>query len=359
MSNFRGSTGRRIVATGGTENLGAGPEGEKLLELITQSWTAQAIYVAAELGIADHLRDGPRSSDQLAAATGADAPSLYRLLRALTTIDLCTQREDGTFAITPMGLLLAADVPESLRSWAIWWGKHLWPVWGNLLYSVTTGRSARTMLKGTEGFKHLEHDPQAAATFHRALAELTQLETQSIIAAYDFSGFNRIVDLGGGYGQLLGAILGKTAEARGILLDLPHAIDGAKAYLQQLQLTDRCEFVAGDFFQSVPGGGDAYILKSVLHDWDDERCRQFLGNCRRAMPQGATFLAIERMLPERLTCSLSHQSAARSDLTMLAALAAMERSETQFRELLTSSGFKIQRIEQAGALSIIEAVCQV
>ena len=212
-----------------TENADGAPLLEKLLELITQSWTAQAAYVAAELGIADLLRDGPRSSEDLAAATGADAQSLHRLMRALTTIDLCTQRDDGAFAITRMGELLGSDAPQSLRCWTIWWGKHLWPVWGQLLYSVRTGKSARSLLTGTDGFKHLENDPKAAATFNHALAELTRLEAHSVVRAYDFSRFNRIIDLGGGYGELLSAILARNPNAHGVLFDLPHAIGGARA----------------------------------------------------------------------------------------------------------------------------------
>jgi hypothetical protein len=331
---------------------------QKLLELITQSWTAQAAHVAAELGLADLLRDGPRRTEDLANALVVDAPSLHRLLRALTTIDLCTEREDGSFAITPMGALLGTDEPESLRHWTIWWGKHLWPVWGQLLYSVKTGKSARSLLTGTEGFKHLENDAQAAGVFNRALAELTRIEATSVVEAYDFSRFKRIVDLGGGYGQLLAFILKKFPHVHGIVFDLPHAMRGAHSHLEQAQLADRCEFVAGDFFSSIPAGGDAYLLKSVLHDWNDVRCREILANCRQTMDNNATLLLIERTLPKRLDHSAAHQSAARSDLTMLVALAAMERSEVQFRSLLSSAGFETLQIYPAGTVSVIEAIRQ-
>jgi len=330
----------------------------KLLDLITQSWTAQGACVAAELGIADLLRGGPRSSDDLATDLGVDARALHRLLRALTTIDLCAEREDGSFAITPMGALLGTDAPESLRHWAIWWGKHLWPVWGQLLYSVKTGKSARSLLLGTEGFKHLEHDPETATVFNRALAELTRFESHSVIAAYDFSRFKRIVDLGGGNGELLGLILSRLPESHGILFDLPHAASGARAHIEKSRLADRCEFVAGDFFAPIPAGGDVYILKSVLHDWNDDRCREILANCRQAMKKDATLLLIERVLPERLDHSAANQSAARSDLTMLVALAAMERSEAQFRSLLNSAGFETLRLYPAGTVSVIEAIPQ-
>ena len=176
--------------------------------------------------------------------------------------------------------------------------------------------------------------------------------------AYDFSPFKRIVDLGGGYGELLTIILKKCSEVRGVLFDLPHAIDGARSHFEQSQLAGRCECVAGDFFQSIPAGGDAYILKSVLHDWNDDRCREILASCRKAFDDNTRLLLIERVLPEQLDHSPAHQSAARSDLTMLVALAAMERSEIQFRNLLDSAGFETTRIAPAGTVSVIEAVMQ-
>src|SRR5262245_23928286 len=239
-----------------------------LQEMLTSSWMAQALHVAAELRIADLLRDGPHTSDELAATSGADPPSLHRLLRALTTIDVCREREDGSFEVTPTGALLGTDVPGSLRAWTIWWGRYLWPVWGQLLYSVKTGKSARALLIGTKGFEHLAGDPEAAAVFNEALGELTRLTAQSIVRAYDFSGLKRIVDVGGGYGELLASILRAHPGASGVLFDLDHAIGEARRRFQEAGLAERCEFVAGDFFRWLPRGGDAYVLKSVIHDWD-------------------------------------------------------------------------------------------
>ncbi|MEA2711502.1 MAG: hypothetical protein QOF78_4103 [Phycisphaerales bacterium] len=330
----------------------------RLLDIVNASWMSQATCVAAELGIADLLRDGPRTADELAVLTHTDPPSLHRLLRALTTLDICRERDDGAFEITPMGALLGGDdaTPGSVRAWAIWWGKHLWPVWGELLYSVRTGKSARKLLMGTEGFKHLENDPEKAALFNRALVELTRLATDSFVRTYDFSGLRRIVDVGGGYGQLLAAILAANPAISGILFDLPHAIEGGRRHLDDAGLAARCEFVAGDFFQAVPPDADAYILKSVIHDWDDARSRQILESCRRAMHADARLLLVEQMLPDRLEATAAHQFIVRSDLNMLVAHAAGERTEAAFREMLGATDFRVNKILPAGlTFSVIEA----
>ncbi len=329
----------------------------RLLERLCSSWMAQAIYVAAELRLADLLAAGPRTSEDLAAVTATHAPSLRRLLRALTTIEICEEREDDSFEMTPMGSLLGTDVPGSLRSWILWWGSYLWPVWGNLLYSVKSGESARKLLMGTEGFEHLEQDPEGAAVFHQGLVELTRLISESVVRVYDFSGVRRIMDVGGGYGELLVTILKAYPAASGVLFDLPHAIEGGKRRFADAGLTSRCEFVEGSFFDSVPRGADAYILKSVIHDWDDEKSRLLLENCRRAMDTEGRLLLVERVLPDRMEISADHQAAARSDLTMLVALAAQERTETQFRNLLNSAGLRVSRMIPAGmTFSVIEAV---
>jgi hypothetical protein len=339
----------------GTNDLSSAELAEQLGEMITASWMAQAACVAAELRLADLLRDGPRSSGDLASVTGVEASCLHRLLCALCTINICRQVDDGTFAITPLGASLDSTRDNSIANWAIWWGKHLWPVWGNLLYSVTTGKSARSMLKGTEGFAHLENDPNAAATFNKALAELTHLESHKLLRAYDFSQFKKIVDVGGGNGELLAKVLAINPGATGVLFDMPHAIDAARRRLSEEGLGDRVDCVTGDFFKSIPSGGDGYIIKNVIHDWDDERSKHILVNCRAAMDANAKLLLIERLIPKRPQQTTAHQSAARSDLTMLVALAAKERTEDDFRRLLTSARFEVAKIYPAGTLSIIEA----
>jgi hypothetical protein len=335
----------------------AAASAQRLLALVTESWKAQALHVAAELRLADFLGDGPLTGEQLAALTGANAAAVGRLLRALTTIDICKEQADGSYALTRVGSLLASDSPESLRAWVVWWGKHQWPVWGQLLYSVRTGKSARTLLLGTEGFEHLQKDPEAAAIFHQAAAEWTRLSAKKLVQAYDFSAYARIVDVGGGSGELLAAILRAYPTTRGVLFDLPHAIEPARERLRQAGLSERCELVAGDFFASVPRGGEVYVLKSIIHDWNDERSRTILVNCRRAMQgRGGRLLLMEEMIPDRLDHSWPHQAIVRSDLNMLAALAAQERTESELRALLESAGFGVSRVMPGGlTFSIVEA----
>jgi hypothetical protein len=329
----------------------------ELLELISGSWISQALYVAAELRIADLLAASPATGEALATATGTNAAALERLLRALTTIDVCRQRNDGTFEITPKGALLGSDAPGTVRAWTLWWGKYLWPVWGNLLYSVRTGKSARSMLLGTEGFEHLTRDPEAAAVFNRAAAELTRLTAADVVSAYDFTGLGRIMDVGGGRGELLAAILRAAPAARGVLFDLPHATEAGRQHFAEVGLAARCEFVAGDFFRSVPPGADAYVLKSVIHDWNDERSRTILQHCRMAMGSSGRLLLVEALLPERLGTSPAHQAAAWSDLNMLVALAAKERTEAELRTLAASAGLRVTRVVPAGrTFSLLEAV---
>jgi hypothetical protein len=216
-----------------------------------------------------------------------------------------------------------------------------------LLHSVKTGQSARKLLLGTDGFGHLERDPALAEIFHSAAAERTRLTAIDIVRAYDFSTLKRIVDVGGGRGELLAAILRAAPESRGVLFDLPPAVELARVELERSGLASRCEFVAGNFFDSVPAGGDAYILKSVIHDWNGADCQRILKNCRQAM-DGGRLLLIEEMLPDRLTNSEAHQAIACSDLTMLAALAAQERTEAELRALLAAAEFRVVEVLPAG-----------
>lgn len=328
-----------------------------LLDMVNSSWMTQAIRVAAELRIPDLLAGGPKRSEELAAAAGAHAPSLDRLLRALTTIEICREGDDGTFELSPMGELLRSEVDGSLRSWTIFWGNHLWPVWGRLPDAVRTGQSGRTTETGGVDFDRLERNPEEAAVFNAAMVELTRLSARSVVEAYDFSGLTRIVDVGGGYGELLAVILVAHRRAQGVLFDLSHAIEAAAPHLQRAGIADRCELVAGNFFDSVPSGADTYVLKSVIHDWNDERSRVILDNCRRAMGSGARLLLVERIVPERLEPSPTHQAIVRSDLTMLVALGAKERTEAEFDALLNSAGFQITRVVPAAAgFSVIEAI---
>jgi len=336
------------------ENLG---QVAKLLGIVNSSWMAQATCVAAELGIADQLASGPKTTDELARASGCHAPSLRRLMGALTSLDLCAERGDGAFELTPMGALLRKDAPNSVRSWTIWWGRYLWPVWANLLYSVKAGTDARRLLAGTEGFDPLERNATMAATFYEAMVELTRLVGRGVCRSYDFSGMKQVVDVGGGYGELLGAVLKAYPAMRGILFDLPRAVQGARPHLESLGVGDRCNFIAGSFFDSVPGGADAYLLKSVIHNWDDAQSAIILRNCRRAMSPDAKLLLVEQLMPVHMEASPRVQAMARADLNMLVTHGARERTEAEFQRLLRAQDFSLVRIiPTVSNYNVIEAV---
>jgi SAM-dependent methyltransferase len=328
-----------------------------LWQLINSNWITQGIYVFAELSLGDQLAEGPKTSQELAEAIGVHAPSLHRLLRALTTIEICKELDDGSFELTPSGSLLRSDHAESLRSWALFTGGYQWPIWGHLVDSIRTGESARKILTGTKDFKHLEHDPSLAALFNQTMVEITRLISKEVLQAYDFSQFRRIVDVGGGYGALLATILQYHPGTHGVLLDLPHAREIAQQRINELGLSERCEFLEGDFFESLPSQMDAYLLKSIIHDWDDEHSKLILENCCKAMPAHGKLLLIDRVLPDRLIVSAEHQVLVRSDLTMLIGPGGRERTESEFKLLLSGTGFHVQQIIPIKfAFCLIEAV---
>ncbi|GAA3107853.1 methyltransferase [Pseudonocardia yunnanensis] len=329
----------------------------RLLEIVNSSWMTQATRVAAELGLPDLIAEGRCTADDLAAATQTHAPSLQRLLRALVTLDICRESADGTFELTPMGELLRTDTDGSVRSWTIYWGREVWPEWAHLLDSVTTGRSAREIVSGSAHFDPLRDDPARAAIFNSAMAENTRLTTRSIVTGYDFGATSRIVDVGGGYGELLAAVLAANPTVEGVLFDLPHAIEKAGPYLEKCGVADRCTLLSGSFFEELPADSDAYMLKNVLHDWDDELSHDILATCRRAMTGSSKLLVIERVVPEVMEPRPEHRLLARADLHMLVAHAALERTESQFRDLLGSAGLTTSRVlPLAMGYSLIEAV---
>lgn len=328
----------------------------RLLKVLTSSWQSQAIYVAARLGLADVLAKGASTCEALAEATGSHAPTLRRLLGALTTLDLCAESDDGKFRVTRLGSLLATDAPYSMRASALLWGSEGWQIWSNLLYSVKTGCSARALVTGTPGFAHLEKDSVAAENFNQAMVERTRLIATEVVQNYDFSS-KRIVDVGGGYGELLARILEAYTDSRGVLFDRPHAVENARSLFSARGLGERFECVAGDFFVSVPSGADLYLLKSIVHDWDDAQSITILENCRKAMRPGARLLLIERLMPERLQPTEEHQILAQCDLHMLVALGALERTQAAFVDLLKRSGLRwLRRIQLKAGFCIVEAV---
>ena len=329
---------------------------EVIVDLIHRGAMAQVAYVAAELCIADHLASAPMRVCELAQATGAHTQSLHRLVRALVTLGLCIERNDGSFALSQAGSLLRADAGDSLRSWLLWFGRYQWAVWGDLLHTVRTGEGARKRATGSDGFGLFDRDPDAAPVFNMAMVQLTRIIANEVVRAYDFGRVRKIVDVGGGHGALLEVILKGNSDLHGMLLDRPYAIEGARKLLRQAGVANRCDFMPGDFFEAIPPGADLYILKNIVHDWDDERASLILRNCRHAIASGGRLLLVERIVPARLEVSSSHRIVAHADLTMMLGPGGRERREAEFRALLHTSGFELTSVKPISlAYSMLEA----
>ena len=323
-----------------------------LLRMMTGYWVSKALNAAAELGVADLLRQGPRENDELAAACGAHPPTLYRLLRALASVGVFTEEEGRRFALTPLAELLRSDVPGSMRALARMYGAEQYRAWGDLVESVRTGGPAFDRVFGAPYFDYLGRSPEAGAVFNEAMTGWTTQVADAVVAAHDFAGAEKIVDVGGGHGLLLGTILRAHPAARGVLFDLPQVAAGARPLLEALGVAERCETAGGDFFAAVPDGGDVYLLAQILHDWDDERCRVILGTIHRAMRPDGTLLVVEQVLPPGDEPSFGKWL----DLHMLVLLAGRERAEAEYRALLGGAGFELTRVvpTRSGA-SIVEA----
>ena len=325
---------------------------EALYPLIGGVQLTQAVRVAAKLGIPDHLCDGPKDAATLSIATGAHAPSLRRLLRALTTVDVLTEDECGHFATTPMGELLRTDHPQSARAFAILMGEPMvWRAWGAFEAAIMTGEPAFDHVFGEPFFAYLERRPAEAHRFHAAMTSLSGSELPAILAAYDFSGCRRIVDVGGGQGALLRGILERHPHARGVLFDLPSVVaeaDDARA----ASVAGRCEIVGGDMFHAVPAGGDAYLLKMIVHDWADAEAIRILRNCREAIADDGRLLVCDTVVKP----SNGPDPAKWADLNMLTLVTGRERTEDEFRELYAAAGFRLTRAVPAGDHTILEGV---
>jgi hypothetical protein len=324
-----------------------------LRQMIMGFRTTQLIAVAAKLGLADHLRYGPQTPEQLARATGAEPQALYRVLRALASLGVFAEAADGAFALTTLVEPLQSDVAGSLHSLAILYGQEwIWQPWNNLLYSVQSGRTAFDAVHGRPLFEYLSDHPPAAAQFDAAMSGYSQLETAAILAAYNFAGATSVVDIGGGQGVLLAAILQTHSHVSGVLFDRAPVIAG-NGPLEHASLGGRSKAVAGDFFAEVPGGGDIYLLKSVIHDWDDADAIRILRNCRQAISGNARLLMIERVIPE----GDGPSEAKLFDINMLVVAGGRERTEHEYRALLAASGFRLSRIiPTQSPLSLIEGL---
>ncbi|NJM73988.1 MAG: methyltransferase [Scytonema sp. RU_4_4] len=364
---------------------------EILLHMSNGTFVAQTIYVAAKLGIADLLKDGAKSSDELAKLTDVDAQALYRVLRALSSIGIFAEGENRRFELTPLAKCLQSDIPGSMRPFAISLGEPLlWQICGNLLDSVKTGKNAFENIFGDKPFggkpfgdkpfggkpfggKPFGGNPFGGKPFGKkplpfmmaqnpeeimqTLSEAVNALTSSIIpvmlTSYDFSPFSKIVDVGGGYGALITEILKMNPTMKGILFDQPPVAQGARHFIETKGIAERCEIVAGNFLESVPSGGDAYVLKHVLHTSDNENALTILKNCHKAMAENGKLIVFEAVISPANKPSLSKWL----DLHMLLMGNGCERTETEYRELLAAAGFMVNKVVFTQAsIDVIEAV---
>jgi len=320
--------------------------------MATSYWVSQAIYVAAKLGVADLLVDGPQSCVALAAATRSDPSSLFRLLRALSSVGVFSQQDNDCFALSRLSEPLRSNVPGSLREILITIGEIHYQACGELLHCVHTGTPAFTKAFGTNLFDYLPHNPDAAEAFNQGMTNLSSLLAHAVLLAYDFSGISSIVDVGGGEGALLRKILELNPEMTGTVLDLPNANaveSGNRAHADR----SRCSYVIGNFFDSVPEGADAYLLCGVVHDWDDDRAIRILSNCRKAMARNGRVLIVDMIVPETNSPSFSKLL----DLNMMVMTGGRERTKAEFHALLNAADYRVTRIIPTMApQSIVEAM---
>lgn len=325
-----------------------------MLQMISGFWLSRAIYVAVKLAIPDLVKEQPKSAENLALATNTHAPSLYRVLRALASVGIFAEDEERRFQSTPLAATLQTDIPGSLRFIAMTeLGEEHYPAWEHVLYSVTTGEIAFDHRFGMPVWKFFANNPENARIFDNAMAHLTASVNDAILSSYDFSPFSKIVDVAGGHGGIIMGILKANDGMQGVLIDLPHVIESAKPHIDEAGLAGRCELIAGDIFQSVPEGGDAYVLKWILHDWNDEQSVVILKNCRRAMGDGGKLLVIESVISSGNEPSFGKFM----DLNMLVMTGGRERTEGQYRELMAAGGFDLTKVVPTPSpFCVIEAV---
>lgn len=324
-----------------------------MLQMISGFWISRAIYIVAKLGIADHLAGGPKTAEEIAAATGTHSGAIYRIFRALSSVGVLTEEADQRFGLTPLSETLRTDAPGSLRAFAtVELGEEHYPAWGELLYSVKTGEIAFDKHFGMPIWEFFAKNPENARTFDDAMTNVSLAIKDAILASYDATTIRKLADIAGGHGSLLAAILKSNPEMKGVLFDLPGVTEGARKRIEAEGLSDRCEVIAGSFFESVPEGADAYIMKWIIHDWDDERSIAIFKNIRRAIAEGGKLLLVEAVVPPGSEPHFSKFI----DLNMLVMTGGRERTEEEYRRLLEAGGFKLTKVIPTDSpMSIIEA----
>jgi SAM-dependent methyltransferase len=325
---------------------------EELFNVIFGYKNTQALYVAAKLGIADHLAHGPRGAEELAKAVGANPKALFRLMRHLAALGIFTQDKARKFGLTPLSKLLRTDDPESMRYGAIFAGEENYRATGELLHSVRTGETAFNHLYGKGHFDWMAENADASSTFNKAMAQSLRRRLENPVESYDYSGKRLIIDVGGGRGDLITSVLVANPKMEGILFDLPQGSAETQPILKAKGVENRCQVKTGSFFDSIPAGGDVYVLSRILHDWPNDKARIILANCRKAIKEGGTLLIRDNVLsdPEEVPASTQ------IDLTMLIMTGGEERTESEWRSLLQSTGFNLTKVyKKEGQLDLIEA----
>lgn len=330
----------------------AAPPAEVMQELILAAWISQGITAVADLGVADALASGPLSINELAGKVGAEPDALGRLLRALISKGIFARRDDGRYELSPLAELLRSDVPVSMAPMARFIGtRQHREHWSLLTEAIKTGATVVPALRGKNFFDYLGDEPEFGQIFNDAMTGQSGLSVGPVVDAYDFTRFGTIVDVAGGHGRLLAAILASAPDAQGVLYDLPEVIAGAPALLRESRVAERVRLAEGSFFDGVPAGGDAYVLKHIIHDWDDDASVRILRNVRSAAAAGAALLLVETVIPEDDSGSIAKWT----DMEMLIINNGRERTAGEYRRLFDEAGFQmIGVVDTASRFSIIE-----
>ncbi len=324
---------------------------EIINRLLTGYWTTQMVYVAAKLKLADLLAASPRTAEELAKSTETDPPSLYRLLRALASIGIFAEDDQRRFTLTPLAECIRSELPGSQHALAVMSGEEHYKAWGELLYSVQTGKIAFDKLYGMPVFDYLSQNVEQAKNFDAAMVGIHGRESEAMTDAYDLSGIKVLADIGGGNGSLLTAVLKKNPHLRGLLYDLPGVTERAKAALEAAGVSHRVEILGGSFFESIPSGADAYLMRHIIHDWDDEKATLILKNIHKEIAPDGKLLLIEGVIPPGNEPNFGKLL----DLTMLTIPGGKERTEAEYRTLFAAGGFRLTRIVPTTAeVSVIE-----
>jgi hypothetical protein len=329
------------------------PAAQRLNQLLLGQFIARSLAVASELGVADLLRSGPLSIDALAARTGSNAGALYRMLRALASIEVFVEQPGKVFGNSELSECLRSDVAGSLGPMARWLGDISgWTAWGRFDHSIRTGEPAFEAVFGTDCFSWMQLNPQSLSLFQQAMSGYSALTGQAVADAYDFSSIGTLLDVGGGHGTFLSLLLGRNPKLSGVLFDRAEVVAAASATFERASQSERVRVVAGDFLEGVPDGADAIVLKHIVHDWDDEQCARLLAHCRRGLPRGGRLLVIESVL-----CDAPEGAFTKFlDLEMLALTpGGRERSLDEFERLLSRAGFELGAVLQTKSpVSVIE-----